>query len=327
VRAIVVAEPGGPEVLTVADVAVPEISDTEVLVEVRAAGVNRADLLQRAGLYPPPPGVTDIIGLEVSGVIVAVGDLVTDASVGDEVVALLSGGGYAEFVAVDSRLVLPKPQSLNFEQAAGLPEAFATVWSNVFMIAGLQPEERILIHGGASGIGTIAIQLAVQAGAHVITTVGSERKAIAATALGAESVVIYREQDFLDVVQEWADGNGVDVILDIVGADYLARNLSALAADGRLVIIGLQGGAKTEIDLGRLLTRRLSVSGTSLRSRPTRDKEQILAQLHEVVWPVLTTGAVKPVIDSVFDLADATAAHVALAQGDPIGKVVLRVSG
>jgi putative PIG3 family NAD(P)H quinone oxidoreductase len=327
VRAIVATSPGGPEVLAIADVPIPTVTDIDVLIEVRAAGVNRADLLQRQGLYPPPRGASDIIGMEVSGVVAAVGELVDDVAVGDAVVALIPGGGYAEFVVADSRLVLPMPLALSFEQAAGVPEAFATVWSNAFMVAGLQPEEWLVIHGGGSGIGTTAIQLAHQAGAHVITTVGSERKAGACAALGAEVVVNYRDEDFVEVVKEHTKGDGADVILDIMGAAYLDRNLNALAADGRLVIIGLQGGAKTEIDLGRLLSRRLSVLGTTLRSRSNNDKRAILEQMHEVVWPVIENGSVAPVIDSVYDLAEASAAHTALAGGEPIGKIILRVSG
>jgi putative PIG3 family NAD(P)H quinone oxidoreductase len=326
VRAIVATAPGGPEVLRIAEVPTPIPSDIEVLIEVRAAGVNRADLLQRQGLYPPPPGASDIIGMEVSGVVRAAGELVSDVAVGDAVVALIPGGGYAEFVVADSRLVLPMPSGLTFEQAAGVPEAFATVWSNVFMVAGLQPEEWIVIHGGGSGIGTTAIQLAHQAGAHVLTTVGSERKATACAGLGADVVVNYRETDFVDIVREHTGGQGADVILDILGAAYLNRNLAALSADGRLVIIGLQGGAKTEIDLGRLLARRLSVMGTTLRSRSNNDKQAILEQMHEVLWPVIENRSVGPLIDSVYELADAADAHAALAAGEPIGKVILRVS-
>jgi putative PIG3 family NAD(P)H quinone oxidoreductase len=277
-------------------------------------------------LYPPPPGASDIIGMEVSGVVRAAGELVSDVAVGDAVVALIPGGGYAEFVVADSRLVLPMPSGLTFEQAAGVPEAFATVWSNVFMVAGLQPEEWIVIHGGGSGIGTTAIQLAHQAGAHVLTTVGSERKATACAGLGADVVVNYRETDFVDIVREHTGGQGADVILDILGAAYLDRNLAALSADGRLVIIGLQGGAKTEIDLGRLLARRLSVMGTTLRSRSNNDKQAILEQMHEVLWPVIENRSVGPLIDSVYELADAADAHAALAAGEPIGKVILRVS-
>jgi putative PIG3 family NAD(P)H quinone oxidoreductase len=313
--------------LAIAQVPVPTPTDIDVLIEVRAAGVNRADLLQRQGLYPPPPGASDIIGMEVSGVVAAVGELVEEFAVGDAVVALIPGGGYAEFVVADSRLVLPLPLGLSFEQAAGVPEAFATVWSNIFMVAGLQPEEWVVIHGGGSGIGTSAIQLAHQAGAKIITTVGSERKASACAALGAGVVVNYRDEDFVDVVRERTNGDGADVILDIMGASYLDRNLKALATDGRLVIIGLQGGLKTEIDLGRLLSRRLSVLGTTLRSRPNNDKNAILQQMHEVIWPVIENGSVVPVIDSVYDLADAGAAHTALASGQPIGKIVLHVSG
>ena len=326
-RAIVATSPGGPEVLAIADVPIPTLTDIDVLIEVRAAGVNRADLLQRQGLYPPPRGASDIIGMEVSGVVTGVGELVDDVAVGDAVVALIPGGGYAEFVVADSRLVLPMPLGLTFDQAAGVPEAFATVWSNVFMVAGLQPEEWLVIHGGGSGIGTTAIQLAHQAGAHVITTVGSDRKASACAALGAEVVVNYRDEDFVEAVKEHTKGDGADVILDIMGASYLDRNLNALATDGRLVIIGLQGGVKTEIDLGRLLSRRLSVLGTTLRSRSNNDKRAILEQMHEVIWPVIENGSVAPVIDSVFDLADASEAHAALAGGEPIGKIILRVNG
>ena len=325
-RAVRVTQPGGSENLTIVDVPRPELGSADVLIEAAAAGVNRADLLQREGFYPPPPGASDILGLEVSGVVREIGSAVTTVNVGDEVVALLAGGGYAEFVAVDASQTLPLPPSVSLEHGAALPEAFATVWSNLFMVAGLQPDEWILIHGGGSGIGTIAIQLAVSAGARVITTVGSDHKAAAAAALGAEFVINYRQQSFADEVQNLTQGHGVDVILDIIGAKYLEPNLRSLAVDGRLVIIGLQGGAKADLDLGSLLSRRLSVVGTSLRSRPIADKAMIMAQLREVVWPMLGQGSLQPVVSEVYDLADVVAAHDALAAGDHFGKVLLRVA-
>ena len=324
-RAIIASEPGGPEVLRLVDLPMPEYGPTEVLIRVHAAGLNRADLLQRQGFYPPPPGASDVLGMEVSGVVVGVGELVRAVEVGTSVVALVTSGGYADHCVAAAAAVLPLPTGLTFEEGAALPEVVATVWSNLFMVAGLQPDEWVLIHGGGSGVGTMAIQLAHAAGAHVVTTVGSSRKATACQALGADIAINYRTDDFVPEVAAATQGRGVDVVLDLMGAAYLERNLAALAPDGRLVIIGLQGGTTTTIDLSLLLARRLSVVGTSLRSRPLSDKALIFEQLRDVVWPLLANGSVRPVVSNVFDLADVVAAHEALAAGDHIGKIILRV--
>jgi putative PIG3 family NAD(P)H quinone oxidoreductase len=267
-RAIMITEPGGPDVLAVRDVPDAVPGPGEVLVRVAAAGVNRADLMQRMGHYPPPPGAPEYPGLECSGTVVALGEGVTGWSEGDEVCALLSGGGYAELVAVPVGQLLPVPRGVSLVEAAALPEVACTVWSNVFMTAGLRPGEVLLVHGGSSGIGTMAIQLAVAAAARVAVTAGSAEKLQRCRDLGADVLVNYREQDFVEVVRSATDGHGADVVLDTIGAKYLARNLDVLAANGRIVTIGLQGGARAELDLGVLLRKRAAVIATSLRARP-----------------------------------------------------------
>src|SRR3954465_5187385 len=265
-RAVIVTEPGGPEALTWGEVPDPVCGPGEVIVDVAATAVNRADLLQRQGFYPPPPGASELLGLECSGVISEVGDGVTEWSVGDEVCALLAGGGYAERVAVPAGQLLPRPSGVELATAAGLPEGPCTVWSNVFLLAGLRHGESFLVHGGSSGIGTMAIQLAVRAGARVFTTAGSEAKLDFCRELGAEVGINYRDEDFVERVKEATEGAGVDVILDNMGAKYLARNLESLAVGGRLVSIGMQGGTKAELDLGKLMAKRASVHATTLRS-------------------------------------------------------------
>jgi len=322
-RAIVVSSPGGPEVLQVAEVPDAVAGFGEVVIDVAAAGVNRADLMQRQGNYPPPPGAPAWPGLECSGRITEVGDGVEGWSVGDEVCALLSGGGYAELVAVPAGQVLPVPTGLDVVSAAALPEVTCTVWSNVFMLAGLRREETLLVHGGSSGIGTMAIQLAHRLGARVAVTAGSAAKLAACKELGAEVLVNYREEDFVERVRAATDGAGADVILDIVGAKYLARNLEVLATNGRLVVIGMQGGTKAELNLGALLAKRAAVLATSLRARPAAEKAAIVASVREHVWPLIESGDVRPVIDTTFPLDQAAEAHRRLEASDHVGKVLL----
>jgi len=324
-RAVVCKGAGGPEVLEVAELPDPQPLPGEVVIAVAATAVNRADVMQREGNYPPPPGASEILGLECAGVIASVGEGVTGWRPGDRVCALLSGGGYAERVAVPAGQVLPTPNGLDDAQAAALPEVVCTVWSNVFMVAALQPGEVFLVHGGGSGIGTMAIQLAKQVGARVTCTVGSEDKAAFCRDLGADLAVNYREQDFVDEVRRFA-GAGADVILDNMGAAYLGRNVDLLAHEGRLLVIGLQGGAKAELDLRALLSKRGAVIATTLRSRPLDDKAAIIASVRENVWPLIEDGSVRPVIHATFGIDDVVAAHEMVANGAHIGKVVVTTS-
>lgn len=300
----------------------------EVLIEIFAAGVNRADLLQAAGNYPPPPGASDILGLEVSGRIAAVGDGVSEWIVGQEVCALLAGGGYAESVIVPAAQVLPVPPGVTLHDAAALPEVACTVWSNLVMAAHLAPGEVLLVHGGASGVGSHAIQVAKQLGAVVAVTAGSDAKLDLCRQLGADIAINYRDDDFVEHIRRATDGRGADVILDIMGAAYLDRNLDALAADGRLVIIGMQGGVKGELNIGKLVGKRLQVIGTALRARPVggpHGKGDIVAAVVESVWPMIADGRVRPVIGARFPLAEAQEAHRALATGEVSGKILLTV--
>ncbi len=322
-RAVVVSEPGGPEVLTVAEV--PDLSPGpgEVLIAVAAAGLNRADLLQRMGFYPPPPGASDVIGMEVSGTIAALGDGVTTWQVGDRVCALLAGGGYASQVVAPAGQVMPIPEGIELVEAAALPEVACTVWSNVFMVGALQPHETFLVHGGAGGIGTMAIQLAHQLGSRVFTTAGSPEKRALCASLGADVVIDYREETFEDVIADHTDGRGVDVILDNMGAKYLARNIEALTDSGRLVIIGLQGGTTAELDINALMRKRAAVIGTTLRSRPVEGKSAICASVVEHVWPLVAGGYVKPVIDVVLPLEKVAEAHRRMEAGEHSGKILL----
>ena len=324
-RAVVVSRPGGPDVLVEADVPNPVAAPGEVVLEVVAAGVNRADLLQRQGQYPPPPGVPDWPGLECSGRVADVGEGVRGWSVGDEACALLSGGGYAERVAVPAGQLLPVPHGVGLVEAAALPEVACTVWSNVFMLAGLRPGETLLVHGGSSGVGTMAIQLARRIGARVAVTAGSAAKLEACARLGAEVLVNYREQDFVAEVRAATDGAGADVVLDNMGAAYLERNVEVLATNGRLVVIGLQGGTTAEVNLGRLLSKRAAVLATSLRARPPEEKAAIVASVVEHVWPLVADGMVRPVLDRTFPLAQAADAHRRLESSQHVGKVVLTV--
>ena len=322
-RAVIASEPGGPEVLTVTDLADPSPGESDVVIDVAATAVNRADLLQRQGKYAPPPGASTVLGLECSGVVSAVGSSVSEWSVGNEVCALLSGGGYAEKVAVSAGQVMPVPTGVDLVSAGALPEVACTVWSNVFMIAGLQPGETLLVHGGTGGIGTMAIQLAKALGAHVVTTAGSESKLDVCRALGADVTVNYREEDFVESVKQATDGHGADVVLDNMGASYLDRNVSALASEGRLVIIGMQGGAKGELNIGKLLSKRGAVIATSLRGRPLPEKASICAAVVEHVWPLIADGSVRPVVHARFPFQLAAEAHQMMESGDHIGKIVL----
>ncbi len=318
-----ISEPGGPDVLGWAEVPDPVPGPGEVLLEVRAAGVNRADCLQRQGHYPPPPGASQILGLECSGTVRAMGPGVSGWQVGDEVCALLAGGGYAEQVVVPAGHLLPRPEGVSLVEAAALPEATATVWSNVFMLAGLQPGETLLVHGGGSGIGTTAIQLAKAAGAKVVVTAGSERKLAACAELGADVGINYREQDFVEQVHAATSGRGADVILDIVGAAYLGRNVAALATEGRLVVIGLQGGRRGELDLGALMAKRAAVLSTSLRARTDAAKTTIIASVREHVWPLVADATLRPIVDRVLPMTQAGEAHRVLDSSEHIGKVLL----
>lgn len=318
-RAVVVNEPGGVDALAIVERPDPEPGPGEVLIRVRAAGVNRPDLLQRQGLYEPPPGTTDILGLECSGEVVALGDGVSGFAVGDEVCALLGGGGYAELVVVPAGQVAPVPEGIDLVDAGGLMETTCTVWSNVVMIGGLEAGQRLLVHGGASGIGTSAIQIATALGARVATTVGSAEKADACRELGADIVVNYREQDF---VEELSD-HPADVVLDIIGAKYLASNVKVLARGGRLVIIGMQGGIKAELDISALMRTWGSVTGTLLRPRPPEEKAEIVAQTVQHVWPMITDGRVRPIVHATFSLGDVAQAHQVLEDSTHVGKVLL----
>lgn len=328
-KAVTIPTPGPEDALVLADVPEPVPAAGEVLVDVCAAGVNRADLLQRQGFYNPPPGSSPYPGLEVSGTITAIGPQVpTQAGwrVGDEVCALLVGGGYAQRVAVPVEQLLPAPAGVSLVDAAALPEAACTVWSNVFMTANLQPGQVLLVHGGSSGIGTMAIQLAREAGARVAVTAGSAAKLDACRDLGADVLINYREQDFVEEIAAATDGKGADVILDVIGAKYLERNLKALAVNGRIVVIGLQGGIKAEINLNTLLMKRAALIATSLRARPLAEKAAIVAAVREHVWPLVEAGTVRPVIHTRLPLDQAPQAHRILAESHHIGKVVLTVA-
>jgi len=325
-HAVTVNEPGGPEALGWGEVPDPVCAPGEVIVDVAATAVNRADLLQRQGFYPPPKGASAILGLECSGVVSEVGEGVTGWSVGDEVCALLSGGGYAERVAVPAGQLLPRPAGVELATAAALPEVTCTVWSNVFLRAALKRGENFLVHGGSSGIGTMAIQLAARAGARVFTTAGTAAKLAVCRELGADVTINYRDEDFVQRVEEETDGAGVDVILDNMGAAYLGRNVDALAIGGRLVSIGMQGGTKAELDLGKLMGKRASVHATTLRSRPPTGpggKAEIVAAVRHDVWPDVERGVVRPIVDRRLPMSRAAEAHRVVESSEHIGKVLL----
>ncbi|GAA1140428.1 NAD(P)H-quinone oxidoreductase [Kribbella jejuensis] len=324
-RAVVCNGAGGIDVLGIGEIPNPEPAVDEVVIDVVAAGVNRADLLQRQGFYPPPPGAPGTIGLEVSGRIAKVGAEVEGWSVGDECCALLAGGGYAEQVVVPAPQVMPVPDGLDLVSAAALPEVVATVWSNVFMTAHLKDGETLLVHGGSSGIGSMAIQLGVAHGARVLTTVGSTEKMEFCTRLGADVAINYKEAEWASVVKEATKGAGADVILDIIGAKYLSDNVKALAFDGRLVVIGMQGGSTGELDLGRLMSRRGSIVATGLRTRSVEDKGRILTEVVGHVWPLIEAKKVRPIVHSTFPLAEVAKAHQTLEQSAQLGKVLLTI--
>ncbi len=321
--AVVISKPGGPEVLQVARHPVPRAGHGQIVIKVAYAGVNRPDALQRAGAYAPPPGASDLPGLEASGVVAEVGVGAHGWAVGDEVCALLPGGGYAEFVATQADHALPVPGDMGLKEAACLPETYFTVWHNVFMRGRLQAGERFLVHGGSSGIGTTAIQLASTLGARVFATAGSDEKCAACLTLGAEQAVNYRDADFVDALR---DVGGADLILDMVGGDYIARNIKALADDGRLVQIAFLQGAKVELNFAQVMVRRLTITGSTLRPQSDLAKARIAAELRTKVWPLLASGQVAPVMDSEFALADAADAHRRLESSAHIGKIVLNCS-
>ena len=321
--AIEIREPGAPQVLRAVQRPVPVPAPGEVLIRVAAAGVNRADILQRKGSYPPPAGASDIPGLEVSGEVVAQGAEVHEPQVGARVCALLAGGGYAQYVAVPAVQCLPVPAGVTLEDAAALPETYCTVWLNVFERGRLRSGETLLVHGGASGIGTTAIVLAKACGARVIVTAGTAAKCAACRELGADFAINYREGDFVEATQRATDGRGADVILDMVGGDYVARNVAASAIDGRIALIALQGGAKAELDLRALLSKRLTLSASTLRAQPVAGKGRLVAAVRERVWPLFASRGLKPVIQARFPLAEAAAAHRLMEGGTHVGKILL----
>lgn len=324
-RVIEISRFGGPEVLRVASRERPEPGTGEVLIQVAAAGVNRPDLFQRQGHYPPPKGASDIPGLEVAGTVVALGPDAPRWRPGDQVMALVTGGGYAEFVTVPAVQCLPVPAGVSLVDAAGMPETFCTVWTNVFERASLAPDEYFLVHGGASGIGTTAIQLARAFGAHVVATAGSDVKCAACLRLGARLAINYRADDFVAAARAFSGDHGMDVILDMVGGDYTPRNVALLADDGRLVQIALLRGARVEVDLGAIMRRRLTLTGSTLRPRSSEAKGAIARALEARVWPLVARGDVRPVIHATFPLDRATDAHRMLEDGHHVGKVVLVV--
>ncbi len=324
-RAIEITRPGAPEVLKPATRPVPSPGENEVLIEVACAGVNRPDVLQRMGAYAPPPGASDLPGLEVAGRIVALGRGAEGWKVGDAVCALVAGGGYAEYVNAPAVQCLPVPRSLSMIEAAGLPETFFTVWVNVFLRAGLKNGETLLVQGGSSGIGVTAIQLASAFGHRVFVTAGSEEKCRQCEALGAERAINYRTEDFVAIVREATQGRGVDVILDMVGGDYVQRELAALADDGRLSIIAFLGGSRAHLDMNDILRRRLTITGSTLRPRPVEFKGRVAADLRSKVWPLIESGRIRPVIYRTFELEEAAQAHALMESSTHVGKILLKV--
>lgn len=325
-KAVQIREPGGPDVLEVTERPDPVPGPGELLVSVRAAGVNRPDCLQRQGAYPPPPGASDIPGLEIAGEVVAVGESAKTYSIGDKVCALVPGGGYAELCTVHESNALPVPDGFSFAEAAAIPETYFTVWHNVFQRGGLQPGETLLLHGGSSGIGTTAIQLAKAFGSPVITTAGSAEKCQACLDLGADRAVNYREEDFVEAVREVTDGKGADVILDMVGGDYISRNYDAAAIEGRVVQIAFLRGRMAEADFSKLMLKRLVHTGSTLRARSVDFKASIADELKHQVWPLLVRRSVTPVMDTLLSLEQAAAAHQRMEDGQHIGKIVLEMA-
>jgi putative PIG3 family NAD(P)H quinone oxidoreductase len=325
-RAVTIREPGGPEELVVEERPTPVPGDGEILVAVAAAGVNRPDVMQRKGQYPPPPGAPDIPGLEISGIVARTGRGVMRWKAGDEVIALVPGGGYAEFCVTHESTALPLPEPLTLVEGAGIPETAFTVWHNVFQRGGLRRGEWLLLHGGTSGIGTTAIQLAKAFGAFVVATAGSDEKCRAAKGLGADIAVNYKTTDFVEAVKEVTRGHGADVILDMVGGDYLMRNLEAVAEEGRVVMISTLAGAKTSIDLRRIMMKRATLTGSTLRNRPIAFKAELGRTLEEAVWPIVRHGRYKPVIDRLFPLDQVVEAHRRIDGGEHIGKIILTMA-
>jgi NADPH2:quinone reductase len=323
--AVEITQPGDPDVLVAVERPRPAPASGEVLIRVAAAGVNRPDVFQRRGRYPPPPGASDIPGLEVAGIVEALGGDVHDLAVGDAVCALVAGGGYAEYCTAPAPQCLPAPRGLDLVTAAAIPETFFTVWSNVFERGRLHPTESLLVHGGSSGIGTTAIQLARARGSRVFATAGSREKCDACVRLGAERAIDYREEDFVAVIREITGGRGVDVVLDMVGGEYFARNVESLAVEGRLVEIATLRGVKTELNIQTVMQRRLTITGSTLRGRPIAEKGAIAGALHANVWPLLESGAVKPVVFATFPLREAAEAHRVMESSTHIGKLVLTV--
>jgi putative PIG3 family NAD(P)H quinone oxidoreductase len=323
--AIAISAPGGPEVLKPEERDVPKPGESQILVKVAAAGVNRPDVMQRKGQYPPPPGAPDIPGLEIAGEVAAVGGKVKRWKAGDKVTALVAGGGYAEYCLADETVALPVPKGFSMVEAAALPETFMTVWHNVFQRGGLKPGETILIHGGSSGIGTTAIMLAKAFGAKVIVTAGSPQKCEACKKLGADFAIDYKTQDFVAATKEATGGRGADLILDMVGGDYVERNHDAAAVEGRIVQIATQQGFKVAINLLKIMQKRLTHTGSTLRPRPVADKAMIARDLEEKAWPLLAAGKIKPVIDSTFPLKEASKAHARMESSAHVGKIVLEV--
>jgi putative PIG3 family NAD(P)H quinone oxidoreductase len=322
-RAVEITEPGGPEVLRVGERAVPEPGEEEVLIKVAAAGINRPDVMQRTGMYPPPPGASDIPGLEIAGTVAALGPDASGVQEGDLVCALVTGGGYAEYCTAPASLCLPVPEGMSAAQAAAIPETFFTVWTNVFDRGRLTSGESLLVHGGSSGIGTTAIQLGKAFGATVYVTAGSDEKCQACTDLGADAAINYRSEDFVAKILELTNERGVDLILDMIGGDYLPRNLKSLAVEGRIVQIALQGGPKVEINLLPIMLKRLTLTGSTLRPRSVAQKAMIAHSLREKVWPLLESDKVRPIIHATFPLAQASDAHRMMESSQHIGKIVL----
>ncbi|TQV82336.1 NAD(P)H-quinone oxidoreductase [Denitrobaculum tricleocarpae] len=323
--AIEIKEPGAPDVLVPCERPMPEPGAGDVLIKVAAAGVNRPDVLQRTGGYPPPPGASDIPGLEISGEVVSLGEDVTNLKLGDQVTALVAGGGYAEYCVAPAPQCLPVPTGFSAIQAAALPETFFTVWTNVFDRGALKAGEALLIHGGSSGIGTTAIQLAAAMGARVLATAGSAEKCKACEDLGAERAINYREEDFVEVAKNLTGGKGVNVVLDMVGGSYVQRNISALAPDGRLCYIAFLGGPKAEVNLAPVMMKRITISGSTLRARSVEFKAEIAQNLKKTVWPLLESGKIAPVIHQTFPLREANKAHEMMESSAHIGKIVLTV--
>jgi putative PIG3 family NAD(P)H quinone oxidoreductase len=322
---IEIAQPGGPEQLKVAVRPVPQPGEGEVLVRVVAAGVNRPDIMQRQGRYPPPPGASDLPGLEISGEVVALGPNAPGVSIGERVVALLPGGGYAGYAVAAAPLCLPVPSGVSMVEAAAIPETYFTVWTNLFERGGCKAGDTVLVHGGTSGIGTTAIQLATAWGARVFATAGSEIKARACEKIGAVRGIDYRTEDFVDVVRQETAGKGVDLILDIVAGSYVPRNLEAAAVEGRIVVISLLGGARAEVNFGMVLSKRLTITGSTLRIRSVAQKAMVAAAVRKNIWPLLAAGRARPIIHATFPLAEASAAHALMETSNHIGKIVLTV--